>query len=300
MHRDRASEKTTYRSLRDLIIVFVLLFTVTAFFVIFQIDLSKTVSPFFKKVAFASIGFLLISILITYYEYHAFSNSEGLIRRGPEEMIIALTFDDGPSPDYTPLILDVLKKHDVKATFFLVGKHIKKYPDVARRIVEEGHEIGNHTYSHRDLVPSTRRKLEKEILENNKVIEEYLGVSTNLFRPPRGIFSEAVRNFIVRNGLILVLWSVSGIDWAKTPATLIAKRILRYAHPGAIILLHDSGALIRSEGHSRLNTAKALDMVIPALKEKGYRFVTISELMNTKTKEAEEMEAVAEEYAVKF
>lgn len=287
-----------YRSFKDLLWIFIVLFLASALFVIYHVDLSKSVNPVIKQVAFASLTFLLLSILITYYEYHAFNGSEGLIRRGPERMFVALTFDDGPSPDYTPMVLDVLKKHGVKATFFLVGKHVKKYPEVAKRIIEEGHEIGNHTYSHKDLVPSTKKKLEREILENQKVIEEVLGVKTSLFRPPRGIFSDAVLKFAGKHGLLTVLWSVSGIDWAQTPPFLIAKRIIQYAHPGAIILLHDSGALLRSEGHSRLNTVKALEIIIPALKEKGYSFATISELLSIQEKE--EAEVATENFAVKF
>lgn len=272
--------KIKHYTLQRLLMLLIALFAASALYVVFTVDLGRSVSPAVKYVSLFSLAFLALSVLVSYYEYHGFGSSEGIIRRGPYEKVIALTFDDGPSPEYTPLILDVLKKHNVKATFFLVGKHVKKYPDVARRILAEGHEIGNHTYSHRDLVPSTRKKLKREILQNQELIKEYLGVKTVLFRPPRGIYSEAVRQFVVQNGLLMVLWSMSGIDWAGTPASLIAKRILRYAHPGAIILLHDSGALIRSEGHSRINTAKALDKAIPILKEKGYKFVTVSELIN--------------------
>lgn len=290
-------EKFKHRSLVDVALFFILMFVISALVVILRADLSQTVSPLLKEIAFVSLVFLSLSVLITYYEYHAFSKSEGIVRRGPEEMVVALTFDDGPSPEYTNLVLDVLKKHNVKATFFLVGKHIKKYPEVARRIVLEGHEVGNHTFSHRDLVPSSRKRLEFEVFETQKLIKEVLGVETNLFRPPRGIFSEAVRKFIVSRGLILVLWSVSGVDWAKTPPSIIAKRIIRFTHPGAIILLHDSGALIRSEGHSRLNTVKALEIIIPALKERGYRFVTVSELI--KLSGIKEVEAAAEEAVAK-
>jgi|GEM_PF-208790 len=289
--------KIKHVTLQRLLMLFIALFAVSALYVVFTVDLESSVPPVIKYVSFFSLAFLALSVLISYYEYHGFGSNEGIIRRGPSKKVVALTFDDGPSPEYTPLILDVLKKHNVKATFFLVGKHVKKYPDVARRILAEGHEIGNHTYSHRDLVPSTIKKLKREILQNQELIKEYLGVETRLFRPPRGIYSEAVRQFVVKNGLTMVLWSLSGIDWAGTPASLIAKRILRYTHPGAIILLHDSGALIRSEGHSRINTAKALDKAIPALKERGYRFVTVSELISLIRDE--QTEIAAEEAVLK-
>lgn len=267
-----------HRSFQRLIWSAFFLFVILSLVVVFNTDLTRAVSPVLRQLAFAGLTFLFLSVFVTYFEYHGFGNNEGIIRRGPAEFVVALTFDDGPSPEYTPLILDVLKKYDIKATFFLVGKHVEKYPEVARRILNEGHEIGNHTYNHRDLVPSSKRKLIREVLKGQEAIENVLGVFPVYFRPPRGIYSEAVRQFVVSRGFKMVLWSVSGVDWAGTPAKVVARRILRFVHPGAIILLHDSGALIRSEGHSRMNTVKALELIIPKLLNWGYRFVTISEL----------------------
>jgi peptidoglycan/xylan/chitin deacetylase (PgdA/CDA1 family) len=283
MKRERAKARFEYLKIRHInlqkaIQLVFALFVIISLLVVYQADLSRSVSPVVKNLAFAGLAFLLLSIIITYYEYHGFGNGEGIIRRGPAELVVALTFDDGPSPNFTPLVLDVLKKYDVRATFFLVGKHVEKYPDVARRIVEEGHEIGNHTYNHRDLVPSTSRKLKREIFRAQEAIYRVTGVYPHYFRPPRGIYSEAVRKFVVRHGFKMVLWTVSGVDWAGTPTRVIARRILRFVSPGAIILLHDSGALLKSEGHSRMNTVKALEIVIPKLLEWGYRFVTVSEL----------------------
>lgn len=286
MRKERAKTRFEYIKIKHINLQKVIqlvfaLFILISLFVVYHADLSKSVSPVIKDLALAGLVFLLLSIIITYYEYHGFGNSEGVIRRGPAERVVALTFDDGPSPNFTPLVLDVLKKYNVKATFFLVGKHVEKYSGVARRIVEEGHEIGNHTYSHRDLVPSSRRKLKREILKGQEAIYRVTGVYPRYFRPPRGIYSEAVRKFVLGYGFKMVLWSVSGVDWAGTPAKVIARRILRFVHPGAIILLHDSGALLKSEGHSRMNTVKALEIIIPKLLERGYRFVTISELEQT-------------------
>lgn len=232
-----------------------------------------------RTVGFVALGFLGLAGLINYYEYHGFGPQEGILRHGPDEMVVALTFDDGPSPEYTPLVLDALKERGVRATFFLVGKHVEKYPDIARRIVEEGHEVGNHTYSHRDLVPSSRRRLLSEIRRTQKAIAETTGVWPTLFRPPRGIYSEAVRQVVVGMGFRLVLWSVSGMDWAGIPARVIARRVVRQVKPGSIILLHDSGALIRSEGHSRMNTARAVPEIVDRLIAEGYRFVTIGEML---------------------
>ena len=248
-----------------------------------------------RYVATGALGLLALAGAINYYEYHGFGSQEGILRRGPDEKVVALTFDDGPSPEYTPLILDALKGYGVRATFFLVGKNVEKYPDIARRIAEEGHEIGNHTYSHRDLVPSSKRRLLKEIKKTQVAIANATGMWPTLFRPPRGIYSEAVRRVIVQNGFRMILWSVSGMDWSGIPASVIARRVVKHAGPGAIILLHDSGALIRSEGHSRMNTARAVPEIIERLRREGYRFVTISEMLSLVELERAPVEPVSTE-----
>ncbi len=226
---------------------------------------------------------------ISYFEYHGVGPQDGIMRRGPHENIVAITFDDGPNPVYTPQILDILKEKEVKATFFAVGLHVKKYPDIARRIVAEGHDIGNHTYTHKDLVPSTRRMVLAQVHKTDQVIKRVTGVATNLFRPPRGIYSNAVRKLLVdEEGYRLILWSLSSTDWRKINPSSILKRVARYIRPGAILLFHDSGALIRREGGSRENTVESLGMVIDYLRDKGYEIVPVSEMI--KRIEEEEME----------
>lgn len=224
--------------------------------------------------------FIFLAGFISYFEYHGLGPQEGIIRRGPDLKVVALTFDDGPSPKYTPRVLDILRKEEVKATFFLVGKHVEKYPDLAKRIVEEGHEIGNHTYSHRDLVPATRKVIIKEVKKAEKVIEEACGVRPIFLRPPRGIYSNAVRKLLLNLGYIILLWSLSSLDWSGASPKLILSRVKRYVGRGSIILFHDSGALIKPEGGSRENMVKALPEVIKYLKNSGYKFVTISELVS--------------------
>ncbi len=227
-----------------------------------------------------SFFFLGLSGLISFYEYHGFGPQEGIIRRGASNSPkVALTFDDGPSPIYTPQILDVLREKGVKATFFLVGKHVEKYPDVAKRIVDEGHEIGNHTYSHRDLVPATRATVVKEIKKAEKAIETICGVKPVLFRPPRGVYSNAVRKIILKEGYTIILWSVSTQDWRLVKPSFILKRIKKFCRPGSIILFHDSGALIKPEGGSRGHTVEALPQVIDWLKSNGFQITTVSSLI---------------------
>lgn len=227
-----------------------------------------------------------------YYEYHIRRQVEGLVRHGPPEMKVALTFDDGPSPVFTPLVLDILKRRGVKATFFLVGKHVEKYPDVVRRIIREGHEIGSHSYSHRDLVPASRAAVLCEIERAEQAFIKVVGSKPALFRPPRGLYSESVRKLIEEKGYQMVLWSVSGMDWSGVSAERIAKRVIRRIHPGAIILLHDSGALLKSEGGSRHNTVKAVELIIDYLIEMGFEFVTVSELIGERKEEAFDYELI--------
>ncbi len=240
--------------------------------------------PLEKRVWFylssASVFLLCLAGLVSFYEYRGFGSQEGIVRRGRADRLkVALTFDDGPIPLYTPSILYVIKEKGVKATFFLVGRHVEKYPEVARRIVAEGHEVGNHTYSHRDLVPATRATVIKEVKKAEHSIEKVCGVKPFVFRPPRGIYSSAVRKTILKLGYTIVLWSVSTQDWRIVKPAFILKRVKRFCRPGSIVLFHDSGALVRPEGGSRSHTVAALPEVIDWLKERGYQFVTVSALI---------------------
>ncbi|NCO65910.1 MAG: hypothetical protein COW32_10120 [Candidatus Aquicultor secundus] len=241
-------------------------------------------------IVIAGVGAVFLVAFVSYYEYHGIGCQDGIMRRGPHENIVAITFDDGPNSTYTPQILDVLKEKGVKATFFTVGLHVKKYPDIARRIVDEGHDIGNHTYTHKDLVPTTRRMILAQVHKTDQVIQRITGVSTNLFRPPRGIYSSAVRRLLVdEKGYRLILWTVSSVDWRGLSPRSILRRIARYARPGAILLFHDSGALVRREGASRENTVESLPLVIDYLQAKGYEIVPISEML--RRQEEQEIEA---------
>lgn len=229
-----------------------------------------------------------LSGFITYYEYHGIGSQDGIIRRGERRPYVSITFDDGPDPKHTPEILDVLKQKKVKGTFFVIGKNVEKYPQIARRIVEEGHDIGNHTYSHKELVPSTRKTIIKELSKTDEAIKAATGIRTNLFRPPRGIYSQVTSKLLVEMGYKIILWSVSSVDWRRTSPNWILNRIRRYARMGSIILFHDGGALVRREGGVRVNTVKALPMVIDYLRSEELEIVPISRLI--RQSEAEEIQ----------
>lgn len=187
--------------------------------------------------------------------------------------VISLTFDDGPG-EATPLILDILKQARIRATFFLCGQNVERFPDLARRIAVEGHEIGNHTYSHPNLCWKTPGRIAWEIQRAQAVIQNATGCRPKLFRPPYGVRWFGLFPILASHDLTAVMWSVSGADW-KLPPDRIAKRILQRTKPGSIILLHDG--LPQSESGDRRATAEALPEILRLLGER-YRFVTASEM----------------------
>lgn len=234
---------------------------------------------------FVVVALALASIggFISYYEYRGVGPQEGIIRKGIffGRKVAALTFDDGPSSIYTPKILDVLREHNVKATFFVTGRHVEKYPEIAKRIVQEGHEIGNHSYSHCNMVLLNDEQLLNEIRRAEQAIVESTGTKPTLFRPPRGIYNNRVRQRILAEGYCIVLWSVSSLDWSFLGPKTIAFRVKQFVRNGSIILLHDSGSLVRREGGSRKSTVGALPLIISFLKSQNYQIVPASEIITS-------------------
>ncbi len=190
-----------------------------------------------------------------------------------EEKVIALTFDDGPHPRYTDMILDILKEYGVQATFFVVGENAALYPEQLKRISAEGHEIGNHTYTHADLKRINKEALMRELGETERVIENLTGKRPKIFRPPEGRCNETVVSCANERGYATVLWTVDPRDWASPPARDVAAVIEKNAKCGSVILCHDYNSSKRSP------TPEALRAVIPKLIENGYSFVTVSELL---------------------
>ncbi|RQD74624.1 MAG: polysaccharide deacetylase [Candidatus Syntrophonatronum acetioxidans] len=229
---------------------------------------------------FNLIVMLLAFFYLNFYVYRGFEMQTEIIRAGkPQLNAVAITFDDGPDPFYTPQILDILKEKEIKATFFMVGKHVELYPDIARKIVEEGHDIGNHTYSHRNLLFLDRERALEEIVKAEEAIIEATGERPRYFRPPRGLYSLAVRDIMEEREYKMILWSLSSRDWAEISAREITGHILNDVTGGDILLFHDSGGLVARVGGDRRNTVKALPRVIEELSQRGYQFVTVSELM---------------------
>jgi len=189
-----------------------------------------------------------------------------------EDMKIAITFDDGPHRTKTPEILDILKKYGVTATFFVVGSCVESYPDIVQRELSEGHEVGNHTFSHISLVGGDMEKMKDEIIKTEEVLFENVEYRPKLFRPPEGVCNEGIASVAASLDYSVILWNIDTRDWAHTSKDDIVNMVLRNIESGDIILFHDA---ISGESH----TAEALEIIIPALKEKGYKFVKVSELI---------------------
>ncbi|CAD5979020.1 polysaccharide deacetylase family protein [Planktothrix agardhii] len=187
-----------------------------------------------------------------------------------EQKVIAFTFDDGPWPKSTRQVLDILKDNNIKATFFWVGYALKNQKDIGKEVVNEGHVIANHTWSHRYQKYSPAGAAE-EIESNNKLIEEVTGVESPLFRPPGGVLDNGLVDYAFKQNHVNILWSVDSQDW-KASSDKIIDNVLKQAKSGGIILMHDGGG-------NRSATIKALPIVIKKLKEQGYTFVTVPELL---------------------
>jgi len=183
---------------------------------------------------------------------------------------IAMTFDDGPSPKLTPKLLDMLKARGIKATFFVVGTNAAEYPQIIKRMVDEGHEVGNHSWSHPALNKLGATSLRKELDNTTAAVVKAGAPRPVVMRPPYGATSGRLNKlFDEEYGMKSILWSVDPLDWKYRNSTKVYNAIVQKAHPGAIILAHDIHA----------STVQAMPEVFDTLLAKGYKFVTVSELI---------------------
>ena len=189
---------------------------------------------------------------------------------------IALTFDDGPIKE-TNKILDVLKKHKIKATFFLVGTNIEKNIEIVKEIKKGKHEIGNHSYDHSNLWFKSKTNMISQIKKTDEILKK-LNITTNLIRPPKGIFGFNLIKIANKINKKIILWDVIVYDWFFPGVKKVSTRVIRKTRPGSIILLHDN---VFEKGNNK-DLPKILDDIIPKLKKQGYKFKTVSELLNFK------------------
>ena len=200
-----------------------------------------------------------------------------IIRRGPRRTrAVALTFDDGPHPEFTPRMLDILAQVGVHATFFLIGRAAERFPHIVRAIVEGGHEVGNHTYHHRPLWLLPPRRTREEIERGADILAALTGRPPRYFRPPWGQLNLEAYRHVVRRGVRPVLWSLRPEGWLPLARpTGIVQAVARTLHPGAILDLHDGGGLLGTPAR----TAQALPALLTLLRAQGYRCLTLSELL---------------------
>jgi peptidoglycan-N-acetylglucosamine deacetylase len=192
-----------------------------------------------------------------------------------EDKTIALTFDDGPDPVYTGQILDLLDQAGIKATFFLVGSKLRHWPEVARRIESAGHATGGHGYEHIDLARlRPAEAMRQQVEPTERAFHDVLGHPMRLFRPPYGALTDAEIALCGQSGVTVVDWSVDSFDWrvGADGAEQIRRTVMRYVHPGAIVLLHTGGG-----NHGA--TVRALPGLLEELRAQGYRLVTVPELL---------------------
>ncbi|MDM9380893.1 polysaccharide deacetylase family protein [Chlorogloeopsis sp. ULAP01] len=192
------------------------------------------------------------------------------VKLAPNQKVIALTFDDGPWPEYTAKILNILRENNIKSTFFVVGQMLKTYPELGKQIVAEGHVIGNHTWHHWYHF-FNQQAAAFEIDRTSDLIYELTGARTNLFRPPGGILHNGLAAYARGKKYTVVMWSADSVDYRSPSASVLTNRVLKQGSPGGIVLMHDGGG-------NRSHTVAALPQIISKFKQQGYRFVTIPEL----------------------
>ena len=191
------------------------------------------------------------------------------------EKIVALTFDDGPDEVFTPQILDILKKYNIKATFYVIGEKVQYNKKIIKREYEEGHEIGNHTYTHINVSKNSYNKIKKEIKDTQSAVKSVTGTYPKTFRPPYRAINETLFDIIKSNHMKVVLWSdLDTKDWSNPGVYNIVKIIEEKAENGTIILLHDYNKI----RNNKSQTIQALEKIIPKMQSLGYEFVTIPEI----------------------
>ena len=193
-----------------------------------------------------------------------------------DQKVIALTFDDGPWPETTSQVLDILKKNNVKGTFFVVGQNVKNYPHLVKKVIADGHAIGNHTWHHWYHYMNPKAAA-YEVDHTTALIYQTTGVKTNLFRPPGGIMHNGVAAYARNSNYAIIMWSSDSLDYSRPNVPNLVNNVFRNAKPGGIVLMHDGGG-------NRSQTVQALPKIISKFRQQGYSFVTIPELLSMEEK----------------
>ncbi len=232
------------------------------------------------------IGGVTAAGLACWAGYHTMAPTSQLygptfVGLGPGSRLLALTYDDGPNDPYTLRMLEVLERHGVKATFFLIGQYVQQKPEIARAVVDAGHAIGSHTWSHPNLIFAPEAELQRQLEQTQQAIIDATGVETKIFRPPFGARRPATLRTVRAFGLQTVMWNVTCYDWKAKSAGEIVAHAERQIRGGDVILLHD-GSHVRM-GADRSRTVEASDRILSRYRGEGFEFVTIPEMMTRST-----------------
>jgi peptidoglycan/xylan/chitin deacetylase (PgdA/CDA1 family) len=190
---------------------------------------------------------------------------------------IALTYDDGPNDPHTLKLLEVLARHEVRATFFMIGRYVWQRPDIVRAVAEAGHVIGNHTTTHPLLIFQSAAQTITELMECRAALTDAIGEHSNIFRPPFGGRRPATLRIARELGLVPIMWNVTGYDWNAPPAATIEQKVASQMRGGDVVLLHDGGH--KAMGADRGQTVLATESLIRRYREQGYEFVTVKEML---------------------
>lgn len=199
------------------------------------------------------------------------------VKLNTNQKVIALTFDDGPSPQGTLQVLEILKKNNIKATFFMIGQNVKNFPHLAKAVVAEGHAVANHTWSH-SYHNLNEAGAAREIDRTAAIIYETTGVKTALFRPPGGYLNNGLVAYARKKNYAVAMWSSDSMDYRRPSVPVFIKSALKGATSGGMVLMHDGGG-------NRTHTVQALPQLIIEYQKRGYKFVTVPELMEMQDKE---------------
>jgi len=227
-------------------------------------------------------GFLIGAVVLGYAGYAAYAPRSRLYGRtylgaGRGSRQLALTYDDGPNDPHTLRLLEVLARHEVRATFFMIGRFVVEKPEIAREVARAGHVIGNHTFNHPNLIFCSPARVRSELEQCRKILTDTVGEHSRLWRPPFGARLPHVLSVSRRLGLEPVMWTVSSNDWKISTGDGIEQRVATRIRGGDVILMHD-GAHLRM-GAERARTIEATDGLIRRCKHQGYQFVTVTEMM---------------------
>jgi peptidoglycan-N-acetylglucosamine deacetylase len=224
------------------------------------------------------ILFILLPLFLAAMIYASYSIQLGvyvkcLCKSKHAGKVLALTFDDGVDPVTTPLVLDVLKKYGVPATFFIIGSKAEKYPELVKRIVAEGHEIGNHSYSHQGMFPLlSNRAMVDDLQKGERILHKLSGKEIIYFRPPFGVTNPTIAKAVSTMGYTTIGWSIRSLDTLNKEREWVRKRVLKRLHNGGVILLHDN----------RPAADLLLEMILKGIAQKGYKIIGINELFKKK------------------